>query len=1132
MRRTGLVISSVAALLVGLSACNTPGGAAASVPSAPSDLTATPGAGSALLRWTDTSSDEDAFEVEQKVGDGNFQLVESLSSNTTQLEVPLATVGEYVTYRVRSLNQAGASNYSNTTAIVVGDVGAGGGTVESGAGVTVSFDAGTLSGGTHLPVVVDETPERPYAEGVVATGPSTKFSLPWALLSNDSAGYVRLNVPRYAHVPAQDPEAVDYAAVFLNSSKSELFALTYVPYDRESGDLTVLGAELLALADSFELPELVEIIVEPLDLAGWRQGTAESSRLTPLSNTETGLYGVDVQTFSRTDAEAVCESTWQLSAEIPGLFGIPGATPPSDKPPLILVHGWQVLGNYMTFKKSHSDGNWADEAWERLLAAVAPIHGKPLYRYAPQACAWIDMIERIESTGLDQDYEIYTFAYDSDLSVVSNAARLKTAIEKFGADPQVTILAHSMGGLVANAYIHANGDERINHVVTLGTPYRGSSALACSSVAPNCGQVSLLFDSAAADVAVGALGTTSPGTLAAYSTLKTLIAAATRHPGTKNLAWDNPTLARFNDVDRDYDKYTAFYGNLAGQYDIPGGIVKALKGHDNDGIVPLESARLEVDGTARIADVHASGAVHHNELKSDRATLSDVIEVLQSVLPHPDPEPNPDPEPEPDPDPDPQEGADLIVSGLSVTPTSAQAGSTVTVSFTIVNQGEASAGASTTRIRINMDPGNVTTSDTLLEELSTPSIPGGATHAYTRNVTLPSWLPDGNYYVWVTADVFNQADQSDYENDRARSGLGVGEPSSGSYPACTSAGETVAFSDPTFELAIRDALQIYGRSFECQDLWELRTLVLSDEYASIGDLAGIEHAVNLEEFVLYGPEVRTLQPLAGLSRLEYLHLYVPAVADISPLASNSRLADLTIGAYDLRDLEPLSGLTELVYLSLESELDITDVSPLSSLTQLEVLDLQNNAITDLSPLAGLLNLDSLYLTYNQISDISPLANLRALEHLNIYANDIRDIEVLGNMTAMRTLVLGSAPLDDATPLSNLQQLEFLMLDRGGITDISFLEGLTNLREVDLRWNEIRDVTPLANLPGLWWLALEGNRVTDISPLVAASGLQQGSELLLSYNCLDSAAAQQDINTLRARGVEVTNEGDGWDCELP
>lgn len=107
--------------------------------------------------------------------------------------------------------------------------------------------------------------------------------------------------------------------------------------------------------------------------------------------------------------------------------------PPSDRPPLLLIHGYGC-----------SRGAW----WwlrRRLEAAgwtVATISLEPVY------------------TGIDNYVEPL-------------ARRIDAVLAEIGA-PQLILVGHSMGGLVARAYFRRFGILRVAKLVTLGTPHSGS----------------------------------------------------------------------------------------------------------------------------------------------------------------------------------------------------------------------------------------------------------------------------------------------------------------------------------------------------------------------------------------------------------------------------------------------------------------------------------------------------------------------------------------------------------------------------------------------------------------------------------------------------------------------------------
>jgi triacylglycerol esterase/lipase EstA (alpha/beta hydrolase family) len=54
--------------------------------------------------------------------------------------------------------------------------------------------------------------------------------------------------------------------------------------------------------------------------------------------------------------------------------------------------------------------------------------------------------------------------------------------------PQLVIVAHSMGGLVARAWMRRHGAARVARLITLGTPHHGTS-LANFAIGPNAAQM-------------------------------------------------------------------------------------------------------------------------------------------------------------------------------------------------------------------------------------------------------------------------------------------------------------------------------------------------------------------------------------------------------------------------------------------------------------------------------------------------------------------------------------------------------------------------------------------------------------------------------------------------------------------
>lgn len=159
---------------------------------------------------------------------------------------------------------------------------------------------------------------------------------------------------------------------------------------------------------------------------------------------------------------------------------------------------------------------------------------------------------------------------------------------------------------------------------------------------------------------------------------------------------------------------------------------------------------------------------------------------------------------------------------------------------------------------------------------------------------------------------------------------------------------------------------------------------------------------------------------------------------------------------------------------------------------------------------------------NPIIDLEGLQYAVNLTFLNIYASNISDLTPLQNLTKLTQLLLYQNDITDITPLQDLTNLEELNLNVNRISDLSPLQNLTSLKSLSLYQNPISNLAPLRNLTKLTYLRLDDTGVSDISALVNNSGLSTGDRVLLKLNPLSSQALD-DVETLRARGVEVESD---------
>lgn len=89
------------------------------IPAAPTSLSAVAARTSVTLTWVDNSSNEDTFQLERCQGSGctAFALVQTLGPNVTTATDDFLQRGTNYRYRIRAVNAAGASTYSNEVAV-------------------------------------------------------------------------------------------------------------------------------------------------------------------------------------------------------------------------------------------------------------------------------------------------------------------------------------------------------------------------------------------------------------------------------------------------------------------------------------------------------------------------------------------------------------------------------------------------------------------------------------------------------------------------------------------------------------------------------------------------------------------------------------------------------------------------------------------------------------------------------------------------------------------------------------------------------------------------------------------------------------------------------------------------------
>ena len=138
----------------------------------------------------------------------------------------------------------------------------------------------------------------------------------------------------------------------------------------------------------------------------------------------------------------------------------------TERLPVILIPGMGASVNYECFLKELFCGLDSRWGWFTIFAESV---------YSP-------LIDRLEAAGYTTDNNyLNVFYYDWRKPIEANVPRLKKRIDdikkKTGKD-QVDLVGHSMGGLLARAYVQSDifdPKDDVSHMVTLGSPHRGAA---------------------------------------------------------------------------------------------------------------------------------------------------------------------------------------------------------------------------------------------------------------------------------------------------------------------------------------------------------------------------------------------------------------------------------------------------------------------------------------------------------------------------------------------------------------------------------------------------------------------------------------------------------------------------------
>ena len=214
------------------------------------------------------------------------------------------------------------------------------------------------------------------------------------------------------------------------------------------------------------------------------------------------------------------------------------------------------------------------------------------------------------------------------------------------------------------------------------------------------------------------------------------------------------------------------------------------------------------------------------------------------------------------------------------------------------------------------------------------------------------------------------------------------------------------------------------------------THIPESEVADLVDLCP-----NLELLELEYCYMDDYEPLGDLEKLRTLKLAYcgegggNAIKDIGWVEDLTELRTLSFSHNSIEDTKPLAGLTKLTYLHLAGNpLEDEDLEPIGKLTNLETLYLYDlKKITDVSPLSNLKKLTFLHIGHNsKLKSVKALGKLTKLKYLRLNSTKVADLSYIGNFSALKKLDLEKCPIDTKTVkhLKDCKKLEKIVIDMG------------------------------------------------------------------------------------------------------
>lgn len=331
--------------------------------------------------------------------------------------------------------------------------------------------------------------------------------------------------------------------------------------------------------------------------------------------------------------------------------------------------------------------------------------------------------------------------------------------------------------------------------------------------------------------------------------------------------------------------------------------------------------------------------------------------------------------------------------------------------------------------------------------------------------------------------------------------------------------EEVKLSDSALDGYVRELLgKSASDTIMSDELWELEELTLPEGVQDISDLTRFAGLKTLTIQNATGLDLSVLPQLTTLQTLDLSGTTLPT-STLDAIGTLPELKKLVLQGCAVTAINPLVGLSNLEYLDLTNN-SVSDLTAITALEHLKDLYLTNNPVKSITYLNSCLELERLHIENCGVSRLSSLAGNTSLQELYASNNEISDISVLCDCVSLSVLDISDNQVKDVSVIANLPELTYFLASHNQIESLpAFDTANCKLVRINVNNNQLTDLSPLKGLPALNYIFADYNQISDISGL-------EDCPLLTQLNLFDNPVNEAQVKALQEIG-RIVNYTPGY-----